>query len=256
MSTSSRSIWETLLQVLNEFSDRPNFLHKETVLDNMAERIHLDRDAQGREVLAIWDDLFRLGIIGTGYSLQDPNPPRYHLTDRGRRTLSNLSRDPANPDGYLATLRAAGSLSAVAESYISEAVETYNRTCYKAAAVMVGCASEALILELRDVVIARLAVHGRKPAKGLLDWRAKMVLDSVAAELSLHDESMPVKLREAFHYNWPPFLQQIRAGRNDSGHPSSVAPISTETVHASLLIFPELLKLTSDLMKWITASMP
>ena len=91
---------------------------------------------------------------------------------------------------------------------------------------MAGAASEALTLELRDVVVARLAVRGRSPDARLDDWRIRVVLDAVNAALSKHAKVMPTKLREGYGYKWPAFTQQIRATRNDAGHPTSVAPVT------------------------------
>jgi len=39
----------------------------------------------------------------------------------------------------------------------------------------------------------------------------------------------------------------LRAGRNKAGHPSNIKPLTLDTVHASLLIFPELVKLACAL---------
>ena len=55
-------------------------------------------------VLTIWDDMFRNGIIGWGFDVNNADPPFCHVTEHGRRTLANLSRGPANPDGYFAHL--------------------------------------------------------------------------------------------------------------------------------------------------------
>jgi len=57
--------------------------------------------------------------------------------------------------------------------------------------------------------------------------------------------------REEFEAYWAAFAQQIRAVRNDVGHPSTVDPVTPDTVHASLLIFPELAKLQNKLINWV-----
>jgi hypothetical protein len=40
--------------------------------------------------------------------------------------------------------------------------------------------------------------------------------------------------------------------RRCDGHPSVVDPVTPDTVHASLLIFPEMLKLATDLRLWVS----
>jgi len=41
--------------------------------------------------------------------------------------------------------------------------------------------------------------------------------------------------------------------RNEAGHPSNIDPVTYDTVHASLLIFPELANLVNELSMWITS---
>jgi hypothetical protein len=65
--------------------------------------------------------------------------------------------------------------------------------------------------------------------------------------------SFPKELREEFEAYWLAFAQQIRATRNDAGHPSSVDPVTEEGVHASFLVFPELARLSRSLVEWIIA---
>jgi hypothetical protein len=250
------SLRETLLTVMNEYSGTSGFFQTRPILAEVAKREGLHGDAQEQALLTLWGDMFRLGVVATGYNLSNPEAPFCHLTELGRKTLTSLSRDPANPDGYLAALRTAAKLPSTADAYIAEAVATYNTACFKAAAVMVGAASETLLLALRDAIVARLGTLVRKPPSALTDWRAKTVLDAISTELTTHAKSMPVKLRESFQYNWPAFLQQIRASRNDAGHPASVDPVTGEAVHASLLIFPELVKLSADLEAWVAGKMP
>lgn len=254
---SASEIRETLLGVMEEFETKgPGFFQSGSILREVSSRLNMRDIATQQALLTLWGDMFRQGVVAPGYDLSNADLPFCHLTEHGRKTLEHMSRDPANPDGYLAAVRANGTLNPISESYLVEAVSTYNAACYKATAVMVGAASEALMLEVRDAVLARLAFHGRQPDAKLNDWRIKTVLDAVNAELSKHTKVMPAKLRESYGYNWPAFTQQIRATRNDAGHPSSVAPVTPESVHASLLIFPELHALSIELLAWVSAAMP
>jgi len=154
-----------------------------------------------------------------------------------------LSRDPSNPDGYLAFLSKAAQLNPIADSYLREALACFVNDLPKSAAVMVGGASESIALELRDAIVGRLQGLNRAVPKGIDDWRFKVVLDSMYSFLDQNTGQMSRELRDSFKYYWPAFLQQIRTARNDAGHPSSVDPVTFDTVHASLLIFPELGKL-------------
>jgi len=128
---------------------------------------------------------------------------------------------------------------------------TYNVSCFKAAAVMIGAASESVILELRDEVVNKITSLTKTPSKKLNDWRMKTVLDQLKIEFDAQKTGMPNTLAEMLDANWGAFVQQVRTARNDAGHANSINPVTPETVHASLLIFPELAKLSSDLRDWI-----
>ncbi len=43
--------------------------------------------------------------------------------------------------------------------------------------------------------------------------------------------------------------------RNEAGHPSSIDPVTPDTVHASLLVFPELARLAKGLTDWVSNSL-
>jgi len=109
----------------------------------------------------------------------EPESSVFHLTALGRQALALRSRDPANPDGYLAHLRARAAVGPVTDSYITEPLNTFNAACFKATAVMVGAAAESLALGVRDALIARLQVLGKSVPPALSDWRVKRVLASL-----------------------------------------------------------------------------
>ena len=206
-------------------------------------------------LLTLYYDLFRTGHLAWGLNLSNTDPPHCHVTARGREMLTHLSRDPANPAGYLAHLDQQAKLEPAVLSYLSEALNTYNSGCHKAAAVMVGAAAESLVLGLRDLLVERLnAAAVTLPPKlkaRLADWRAKTVHDAVSEALNGHCPKMPKELREPFDSYWPALAGEIRASRNEAGHPSSIDPITPERSHAALLVFPLLAKLVADLAAWV-----
>lgn len=243
-----------LLQVIAEYAtEGPGNLQSGTVLAETHRRLGGSRDhALEEAILTVFHDLFRTGCLAWGFNLVNPDPPFFHITEQGHTILATLSRDPSNPDGYLNFLSTSASLNPVADSYLREALACFVHGLPKAAAVMVGGASESMALELRDAIAGRLETLKRDLPKGLGDWRFKVVLDSMQEFLDQNANQMSRGLRDSFTSYWPAFLQQIRSARNDAGHPSSVDPVTFETVHASLLIFPELAKLTGQLLHWVS----
>jgi hypothetical protein len=182
----------------------------------------------------------------------NPNPPFFHMTQRGRQALAHLTRDPSNPDGYLRHLESIAPLKLITLSYLTEGLDCYVAGLFKAAAVMVGGAAETIILDVRDITVNKLTALNQPVPKALSDWRIKTVSDGLNQLLSAHKSQFPTSLREPFESYWPAFAQQIRSARNDAGHPTSIEPVTPDTVHASLLIFPELARLASRLSTWVT----
>lgn len=218
---------------------------------NLRER---DDISEQQALLTFWHDLFRTGYLSWGYNIDNAESPFCHLTEKGRRWLEHFSRDPANPDGYLAYLRKDAKLNAIASSYLEEALQTYNSACMKSAAVMVGAAAESLALELRESLETKMMALRRAVPRDLQDWQIKRILDALEREISAHKQDMPRELADMFISFWWPFTQQIRVARNEVGHPKSIDGVTPETVHASLLIFPELAKLCHELRCWIAKS--
>ena len=150
------------------------------------------------------------------------------------------------------SLNARVSINPVSKSYIIEALDTFNSNCYKASAVMVGCAAESISLEIRNALVNKLNSLGRTIPNNLNDWRIRTVLQAIQTELDNHSRNMPRTLREQYDSYWPAFTQQIRAVRNDAGHPTNLDPVTFDSVHGALLIFPELAALGYSLLDWIS----
>ena len=197
-------IRKVLLEVVDELSKRPNtHLQSTWILQESESKLALGRQIEHqRALLTYFHDLFRLGHLAWGSDLLNTDPPFCHVTEQGRRTLANISRDPANPDGYLQYLLAKHSLSQITRSYVIEALATYNSGCFKASAVMIGVAAESIVLEVRDILKARLDSLERSKPKELMDWRVKTVLDAIEKLLNPKMKDMPKGLYERFESYW------------------------------------------------------
>lgn len=231
-------------------------LEQGPVLNAVAKQLGIRSDPDLEQViLTQWHDLIRTGYFAWGLNLSNSNPPFFHFTERGRRALDRLSRDSGNPAGYMRHLASVANLNPIANSYITEGLDCFVAGFHKAAAVLIGGAAESIILDLRDLVCRKLAAAKIPEPKGLADWRVKTILNALYDLLDARKGSFPKDLREDFEAYWLAFAQQIRATRNDAGHPSSVDPVSEEGVHASYLIFPDLARLSNNLAAWITANL-
>jgi hypothetical protein len=121
-----------------------------------------------------------------GFNLSNPNPPFFHLTERGRNVLKNVTRDPSNPAGYLRHLTSVAQLPPVAMSYLTKGSDCYVAGLHKVAAVMVGGAAEKLILNLRDLLMRKLTTLQTSIPKGLEDWKIRTVSEALRHFFQMH----------------------------------------------------------------------
>ena len=175
-----------LLRVVDELSrqDRGS-LQAGVVLQQAARHLGLHRRGieDQQALLAFFYDLFRTGYLSWGMDLANQAPPFCHVTALGRQALAHHSRDPANPDGYLAYLASRASIGHVTRSYVSEALQTFNAACFKATAVLIGAAAESVIMEVRDALTARLTALGRSGSQDLRHRLIKRVLAGIRNEI-------------------------------------------------------------------------
>jgi hypothetical protein len=235
--------------LLHEIQAQSSNLQQSSVLEAAARKLP---GCEHQAILTQWSELFRTGLLAWGYNLYNPNPPFFHLTERGRLALQNLTRDPSNPDGYMRHLDSITKIGPIARSYLIEGLDCYVAGLFKAAAVMIGGAAESVILEFRDAAVTKLNTLSKPVPKQITDWRIKTVTDALRDFVEQRKAQLDNDLREPFEAYWPAFTLQIRAVRNDAGHPTSIDPVTPDSVHASLLIFPELASLADHLSTWVT----
>jgi hypothetical protein len=207
-----------------------------------------------RLAMDAWDDLYRAGMIGYGLDLANLGHGWSHLTAFGKASLADWSRDPSNPAGYRGVVEPYLKDEPIARSYLGEALETYNKGTFKASAVMLGCAAEALNLSLRDKLVAKITAAGDAVPANLNTWIISHVLRGMEALLTARAKDMDRGLRDRFESYWPAWTGLFRMTRNEAGHPVSVDPITRDAMHAALLLFPEHARLSFDLSAWVVAT--
>jgi len=169
-------IQTTLLEIIAEMDahirkdSTHGSLQQVSILKVLQERMGWSQPLEVQQaILKSWYDLFRNGILSWGYNLSNTDPPFCHVTAHGQKILENLSRDPGNPDGYMAFLLKNTAINPIALSYVEEALRTYNAACFKASAVMVGAASESLVLAVQASLMTKMDTLGLTKPRDLED---------------------------------------------------------------------------------------
>ena len=244
-----------LCQIIDRVNNRGGTLQSVTTLQEALNRIcneYGGQRSQNEKVLSrVWNDLYRNGDIIPGTGISELSPSFFQVTDKGNEAFEYLNRDPGNPQGYLEHLSEKTEIDNITESYLDEALQTYNANCFKAAAVMLGCASERLILNLAKILAEKIKGKGGEPSKKLTGWMISQRIDGIEHELNQKKKVFSDQLRKRYEKYWPIFVQIIRDTRNKAGHPTDIEPINKADVHSTLLIFIYLIELNKELEEWV-----
>ena len=195
---------------------------------------------QVREVM--WELLVR-GVLVFGSDSYNPNFPHYRLTERGVREVMDTGPQPHDPVGFLKLLRSkAPGLDPVIDGYVVEAVTTFNAGCLRASAVMLGCASEALI----GVLGSELANRHPEPRhrEAIQKSQDALSINRRFTAIRLALDALPWKgdHSDTVARHLPGIFDLVRQQRNDAGHPSidkRPDEIQREEVFVSLRLFVE-----------------
>ena len=222
------------------------------VLKKIKEELGLSCDNSSDQViLDVFYDLFRVGSLNWGMDTNNPCYPWFHFTRLGEKAYANLSRDPSNSQGYKKYLQSKAALDDLTLSYVEEALNTFNNSCYKASAIMIGAASESILLNLRDTLVNRMYYLRQNVPNDLKDWRVSKIIKALQGIFDSKKGTMPNDLKSVYEQSWLSLTNYIRELRNDAGHPNPLGSISEVEVHCALLIFPELARMVNKITDWV-----
>lgn len=144
---------------------------------------------------------------------------------------------PHDTEGYLKALAVVHALDKVEERYLPQALEAFRRNLPDAAALMLGAASEHLLIQLGEAIAtkdqAQAAAAGRK-----LDGAAHGLLVFLQEYLTGRRKSLPRDLNESLDTTFGGIASLIRVTRNDAGHPAIGRPVDRDQAFVALRLFP------------------
>ncbi len=217
-------------------------------------------------IMEHWCWLQRTGAIaltGVDKYRDDPSPSgtkplaAFHITVRGRKWLESGEVSPHNPTRFYERIRAGvASPDEVVMAYLDEAVGAWAAGLNRAAAVMIGCACERLILLLAESLSKasvppyseRLKKHIEKTAKPptSISTVFKDVRDALL--LLAGEKELPHDIADALDRKLTPIFEYSRALRNASGHPTA-GSITDDDAEAALILFPGFYLLVNDVLR-------
>lgn len=203
-------------------------------------------EAQIRESVreAMWDCLLKRLIV---FGMDNANPawPFYRVTEYGASALKAMTPQPYDPDGFMAYFDATcGGIEPAVRGYVAEAVHAFNSNCTRSAAVMLGCASEKMLLLLCDAFEAAISDPAKK-AKFTKDINAKWAISHKYATirdrlgLMVDAKKLPHDHAETVGSELPAGFELLRRCRNAAGHPDVPGNVDPDTVFLNLRTFTE-----------------
>jgi len=229
----------------------PGELQSEVIARQVQQKLGVRNIDTEREILTQIHDLFRTGHLAWGYNLANPGPPFCHVTDRGKRLVARAVRDPSNIDGYLQYISLITELDDVTTDYVREALHCYLHDLPKATAVMIGAANENLLYRLRDDIKSKYEELKQPVPKAINAKLAGGIAQGIRGFCSSQD--IDRDLGQSVEAIWGALEYAIRTTRNDAGHPERLTAVDFEHAEASLLVFPEILRLFASLGMWVKA---
>lgn len=172
-------------------------------------------DRRFREIL--WQ-LINQGILVQGLDSSNPQWPFLSLTEWGEEYVKGGGADVYDPDGYLAALNETHPLDDVERRYLAQAAAAFRADLADAAAVMLGGASEHLLLTLAHAIVE--ADPSATKVKEAIAAPALTLLREVHSYLTTRRKSLPRRLQETLDTTFLGLASVIRTSRNDAGHPA------------------------------------
>ncbi|MBR9916335.1 hypothetical protein GYB29_01280 [bacterium] len=204
----------------------------------------LDRNDRRNLEEAVREIMWQLivqGLIVIGLNTTNPNWPNYKITQKGLDYISNGDVQPYDPNGFLNDFKSKNpSCSDKVYSYLEEAVLGYNNGLMKSCAVMLGAASESLILELNQAILDGFASSADKQSfESRYRYSISSKFHAIESLLqhNISNRNITGDLKEKINSYFSSIFHLFRRTRNEAGHPEILRNIAEDELFLNLRIF-------------------
>ena len=158
--------------------------------------------------------------------------------------------NPENQESYLKNIDNVCDLSPISRSYLQETLKTYASYNFGASGIMLGITVELLVLEMWEAIVKCKDPTNQNPCNGKIE----AIIDAIDKELQDPQFGIPQEMISMLGGYWPKINEQINRIHNKEGYPIELDSITPDSVHATLLFFPELAELIHNIIKWAKPS--
>ena len=181
--------------------------------------------------------------------------PFFHVTPFGHDYLEQTPPHFLDPDGYVRFLDAlVPNIDSVVLQYTQESARAFRAQLWFASAVMLGAASERMMLLLLEGIRDRTLNSEKAKLTKLLDQpRLGEIFKVIQArvEAEIRAGALPYNVHQGCTEHLLSLSEMIRVHRNEAVHPA-VAKVDRQKAFVALQTFPEALRVIEGLRKWFT----
>jgi hypothetical protein len=247
----------TLVALVGDLKARAGGINPNQHVSYLGGRQFLESGDETLLTEVIWSLIIQ-GILVPGINDANPSFPFIRLTEYGRRCVAEDRILPHDPDGYLREFqKTVPGVDPTITEYLTEALQCYIHGLNRAAAVMLGGASEQAVLLLIEscmdsvndsIVKLRFESDVEKASSifrkyDLFEKRFSTIKSRMPRELS---DNVDSQLRGVFDL--------IRSSRNDAGHPASGGSVGRDAVYSHLCLFTPYSQRIYGLIDWFSAN--
>lgn len=205
----------------------------------------------------IWSLIIQ-GVLVPGFNDSNPNLPFVRLTEYGRHCVQEQRILPHDPDGYLREFREAiPGVDTTISDCVSECLQCYIRGLYRAAAVMLGAASEQAVLLLIESCAQSIGDQPRRERFLTEIERAQSIFKKFQifqTRLAGVRANLPKEMRENLDSLLQGVFDLIRNSRNDAGHPALGGRVSRDDMYSHLRLFLPYCERIYGLIGWFATN--
>jgi hypothetical protein len=226
--------------------------------------LHLAIDRDNKHLSELLVEAFHY-LLHNGLITKVPDPPNFPgysnrnaflVTLKGQEWAQGGDLIPEDVAGFMKGLNTGvPNLDSVIKQYVQEALVTYERRAYFAAAVMIGAASEKTVYLLAEAL--ERATQDQQEKKRLANAMQRRGLPdlfkAVSSTLQRAKKLIPYPVQEGAAEHMLSFFEAIRVQRNDAVHPAA-ANVTPDKVYLSIAAFPNACKKVHDLVDWLKAN--
>jgi len=189
----------------------------------------------------VWD-LIVQRVLTLGLNDSNPKWPFLRLTEYGVEVVKEELWSPYDPDGYLSRLaEQAPKLCPLCKMYVAEALSCFNHGCNLATVVMLGAASEAVVLKLfRWFLTAIQSLAEEADVRKRIEKEQSVFrkYEVFRRHFDQFRSKMPPRLTDDLNLQFDGVFNLIRYYRNEAGHPTGTEIEKTSAFTALRLFVP------------------